>query len=195
MAVATYPERRQINPRDVTARGNETISPAFYCRPGVNPEGVLIEKVAPQKEMGHTSEFPCIVKPRVGSAGRIHAHNGAEAIGMAHRGGQSEVASLAMGQQDGATFHTLHEGVIGMLGQHIVAAPSGDALAEKGVERLNRKAQAGMGPPQPGVGIPRALRAETERLFSSLLCGPEIGRLCIHLWVGRPGGAPALDGI
>ena len=95
----------------------------------MNPEGVLFEKVTPHEKVGHTSKFRSIVKARVGGAGRLQGHNGADTIGMVSRSGQSKIAPLAVGQQDGAGFHTLNQGVVGLLGEDIVAVPTGHALA------------------------------------------------------------------
>jgi hypothetical protein len=82
MAVALYPERRQLNPCNVTAGRAKAISPAFHCWPGVNPESVLIEKVAPDEKVGHTRKFRSILKTGVWSTRRFQGHDGADAIGM-----------------------------------------------------------------------------------------------------------------
>ena len=95
----------------------------------MNPEGVLIEKVAPDEKMGHTPKFRGIVKARIRGTRRVQGHNSADAIGMVGCRSQAKIASLAMGQQDRANLHTLDQGVVGMLGEHIVRVPAGHALA------------------------------------------------------------------
>ncbi len=129
MAVAVYPERRQLYPRDIAVGRTKAISPAFHGGPGVNPKAVLIKKIAPDEKVGHTSQLRSILKARVRSAGRIQGNDGADALGIIGRGGQSKIASLAVGQQDSSSFHTLDQGVVGLLGEHIVAVPAGHALA------------------------------------------------------------------
>jgi hypothetical protein len=129
MAVAIYPERRQLYPGNIAAGRTKAISPAFHGRPGVNPEGVLFKKVAPHEKVGHTSKFSGIVKTGVGSARRLQGHDGADAVGILRCNGQSKIASLAMGQQDCASFHPLDQGIVGLLGERIVAVPTGNALA------------------------------------------------------------------
>ena len=90
---------------------------------------MLFEKVAPHEKVGHTSKFRGIVKARIGGARRLQGHNGVDAIGMVSCSGQSKITSLAVGQQDGAGLHPLDQGIVGLLGEYIVAVPAGHALA------------------------------------------------------------------
>ena len=129
MAVAVYSQQRQLNPRDVTAGRTKAVSPAFHGRPGVNPKSVLVEKVAPDEKVGYIPKLRSIVKTGVWSTRRFQGHDGADAIGMVGGSGQSKIAPLAMGQHDGASLHPLDQGVVGLLGEHIVAVPTGHALA------------------------------------------------------------------
>ena len=195
MAVAANAQRWQLHPGDVATGSAESVAPPFHRGPRLPPERMLVEMVAPDKEMRHVREERSVARGRIGCAGGLERDHRAHTIRGGGRRGEAEIAALAVGEHDGAAVHALEQIVVGALRQGVVAAPARHALKQEGVKAPGRKTQAGMRAPQRRIGVPGAGRAETERLLPGFLRGAEIGGLRVDLGIRRPGRTAAFDRI
>ena len=190
MGVALDAHLRQVERVGLAAGGRDRLRPLDRVGGDARPHRVLVDVVAPHDQMRHALELRGIGLRRVGRAGRLDRDQRLHLVGRVERGGEAEVAALAV-HHDDARAHLLHQRVIGLLRRGVVGRPARNALLAELVERLDRELLA---LERLALAADFVRRPDAEQLPRFLLGAEE--RLALEdLRIARPRGAAALDRV
>jgi hypothetical protein len=153
MKIARYAARGQIDPFNICARGRQRVVPAAHFRHRVDPEEVLIEKVAPNKKMRDVPEHGCIVLIGRRRARRLKRADRLDAFRRMQRRCQPEVAALAVREND-AGVELARKNVLGALRALVVGRPAGNELVHEGFHELDREAHTRVRASRSRVAMP-----------------------------------------
>src|SRR5580693_1693348 len=145
MRVANNAQRGQFGPGDIAASLLQRPAPSLGSGPGFDPKRVLVQVVAPQEQVRHILQNVCILLNGVGRARGFQRNHRANSIRGAQGCRQSEVATLAVGEENGASLEALEQGIVSSLRRKVVATPARNTLAVKILEMIGWKPRTGMG--------------------------------------------------